>query len=151
MRSLRTDVLRQLDAISHMTCKAESLYSLLYGKERALEKYLYSITDEDLVKESRDSLKQRRNKYSFAHAHIVRSNAPEPESCSRLFEAIKNKMEAIFNEEYSMDDEKNAVYMLRLLKIKGLKAALQTKNPFERTIRAVEKFLDDEVEGNEED
>lgn len=150
MRSLKTDVLRQLDAISQMTYKAESLYSLLYGKERVLEKYLYSIVDGDLISESRDSLKRRRNKYSFALAHIVRSNAPEPESCSRLFEALKDKIEAILNEEYSEDDEQNAVYLLRLLKINGLKAALQTKNPYERTIRAVEEFLDDEVEDDED-
>lgn len=150
MRSLKTDVLRQLDAISHMTYKAESLYSLLYGKDRALEKYLYSIVDGDLIRESRDSLKRRRNKYSFALAHIVQSNAPEPESCSKLFEAVKDKIEAILNEEYSEDDEQNAVYLLRLLKINGLKAALQTKNPYERTIRAVEEFLDDEEEDNED-
>lgn len=81
---------------------------------------------------------------------MVGGKSPEPKSCTTLFEAVKSKMEAILNEEYSDDDEQNAVYLLRLLKINGLKAALQTKNPYERTIRAVEEFLDDEVEDDED-
>lgn len=150
MWTLKVYLSRQLDAIRRMNSKAESLYSLLYGKDKALEKYLYTIAYDDMLAESRASVKKRRDKYCDALCRIASSNAPEPESCTRLFEAIKNKMEAIFNEEYSEDDEQNAVYLLRLLKINGLKAALQTKNPYERTIRAVEEFLDDEVEDDED-
>lgn len=82
---------------------------------------------------------------------ITRPNhKPEPEACVRLFDAVKAKLESIINEEYSIEDEKNLVYILRFLQIPGLKVALQTRNPYERTIKAVEEFLDDEESEDDE-
>lgn len=151
MWELKHDIIWQLNAISRTAFKAEALYSFLYGKDEALKKYLYTILEENTARPSeKASIKKRRNKYSYAFSRMVGGKTPEPESCKTLFEAVKSKMEAIINEEYSEDDEQNAVYLLRLLKINGLKAALQTKNPYERTIRAVEEFLDDEEEDNED-
>jgi hypothetical protein len=137
--------------------KSEALYSLLYGHDRALEKWLYMEFERST--ECRSSMRSknkfswnaRENKYMACFDKITRPNhKPESEACIRLFDAVKSKLEAIINEEYSIEDKKNLVYILRFLKIPGLKAALQTRNPYERTIKAVEEFLDDEESEDDE-
>lgn len=151
------EIKRVLDFIACPGPKSEALYSLLYGHDRALEKWLYMEIERST--ECRSSMRSknkfswdaRENKYLAYFNKLVRPNHnPEPEACVRLFDAVKAKLEAIINEEYSIEDEKNLVYILRFLKIPGLKVALQTRNPFERTIKAVEEFLDDEEPEDDE-
>ena len=145
------EIKRVLDFIACPGPKSEALYSLLYGHEGALEKWIRLELERSL--EQRPSMRsknkfswdKRENKYLACFDKITRPNhKPEPEACVRLFNAVKAKLTAIIDEEYSIEDENNLVYILRFLQIPGLKAALQTRNPFERTIRAVEEFMDDE-------
>ena len=142
------EIKRVLDFIACPGPKSEALYLLLYGHDRALEKWLYMEFERQTECRRKDNA--RENKYLACFNKITRPNhKPESEACIRLFDAVKSKLEAIIDEEYSMDDEKNLAYILRFLRIPGLKTALQTRNPYERTIKAVEEFLDDEEPGDD--